>query len=121
MAHLVLGDKQVESEREVVANERRYRVEDDVDGFLSEELYKLAFTVHPYHWPTIGWMQDIHAITIDDCRRFYRTYYAPNNASLVVVGDIDEARALALIEKYYGPIPPSEIPPEQAPPEPPQN
>jgi len=49
MAHLVLGNEQVESEREVVANERRFRVEDDVDGFLSEELYKLAFTTHPYH------------------------------------------------------------------------
>ena len=59
MAHLVLGDKQVESEREVVANERRFRVEDDVDGFLSEELYKLAFTTHPYHWPTIGWMREV--------------------------------------------------------------
>ena len=57
MAHLVLGETQVESEREVVANERRFRVEDDVDGFLNEELYKLAFTTHPYHWPTIGWMQ----------------------------------------------------------------
>ena len=86
---------QVESEREVVANERRYRVDDDVDGFLNEELYKLAFTTHPYHWPTIGWMEDIEAITIDDCRTFYRTYYAPNNATLVIVGDIDEARTLS--------------------------
>ena len=90
MAHLMLGDEQVESEREVVANERRFRVEDDVDGFLNEELYKLAFTVHPYHWPTIGWMRDIEAITIDDCRTFYRTYYAPNNATVVLVGDFDE-------------------------------
>ncbi|HZS41130.1 MAG TPA: pitrilysin family protein, partial [Polyangia bacterium] len=57
MAHLVLGEDQVESEREVVANERRFRVEDDVDGFLSEELYRAAFTRHPYHWPTIGWMR----------------------------------------------------------------
>src|SRR5262245_54692377 len=101
MAHLVLGDKQVESEREVVANERRFRVEDDVDGFLNEELFKLAFTVHPYHWPTIGWMKDIHAISIDDCRAFYRTYYAPNNATLVVVGDVDEERVLALVEQHY--------------------
>jgi zinc protease len=112
MNHLVLGDKQVESEREVVANERRYRVDDDVDGFLSEELYKLAFTQHPYHWPTIGWMPDIHAITIDDCRKFYRTYYAPNNATLVVVGDIDEAQTLALIESHYGRLPAQQIPVE---------
>ncbi len=120
MAHLVLGDEQVESEREVVANERRFRVEDDVDGFLSEELYKLAFVEHPYHWPTIGWMEDIHAITIEDCRKFYRTYYAPNNATLVVVGDIDEARTLALIEEHYGKLKAQEIPVEPAHPEPPQ-
>jgi zinc protease len=120
MNHLVLGDKQVESEREVVANERRYRVDDDVDGLLSEELYKLAFTTHPYHWPTIGWMPDIHAITIDDCRKFYRTYYAPNNATLVVVGDIDEAQTLALIEAHYGKLPAQEIPVENHAGEPPQ-
>ena len=99
MAHLTLGETQVESEREVVANERRFRVEDDVDGFLNEELYKAAFTTHPYHWPTIGWMRDIEAISIDDCRAFYRTYYAPNNATVVLVGDVDEESALALIER----------------------
>ena len=120
MAHLVLGHDQVESEREVVANERRFRVEDDVDGFLSEELYKVAYTSHPYHWPTIGWMKDIQAITIDDCRAFYRTYYAPNNATVVVVGDIDESRTLSLIEKYYGKLPSQELPPEHTVAEPPQ-
>jgi len=120
MAHLVLGDKQVESEREVVANERRFRVEDDVDGFLSEEMFRIAFTVHPYHWPTIGWMRDIQAITIDDCRQFYRTYYAPNNATVVLVGDFDEAAALDLIGQHYGKIPSSQIPPDRAPAEPEQ-
>lgn len=120
MAHLTLGETQVESEREVVANERRFRVEDDVDGFLSEELYKLAFTTHPYHWPTIGWMRDIESITIDDCRAFYRTYYAPNNATVVLVGDVEEAAALALLEKHYGPIPAQSIPADAATPEPEQ-
>jgi zinc protease len=120
MSRLVLGDRQVESEREVVANERRFRVEDDVDGFLSEEMYRLAFTVHPYHWPTIGWMSDIHAISIADCRAFYRTYYAPNNATLVVVGDFDEARALALVERYYGSLAAQPIPEDRAPAEPEQ-
>jgi zinc protease len=113
MAHLVLGDEQVESEREVVANERRFRVEDDVDGFLNEELYKLAFTTHPYHWPTIGWMRDIEAITIDDCRQFYRTYYAPNNATVVIVGDVDEDAALAMLQDHYGKIPSQTIPAEK--------
>jgi zinc protease len=112
MQHLTLGDEQVESEREVVANERRFRVEDAIDGFLSEELYKCAFERHPYHWPTIGWMKDIHAITIDDCRAFYRTYYAPNNATVVVVGDIDEAEILGRVRAAYGAIPRQEIPVE---------
>jgi zinc protease len=121
MACLVLGDEQVESEREVVANERRYRVEDDVDGFLSEEVFKLAFSSHPYHWPTIGWMEDIHAITIEQCRSFYRTYYSPNNATVVVVGDIDEGRTLDLIDRNYGTIPSVEIPAETIAPEPEQS
>jgi zinc protease len=120
MAHLTLGKKQVESEREVVANERRFRVEDDVDGFLNEELYKAAFTTHPYHWPTIGWMRDIEAISIDDCLAFYRTYYAPNNATVVLVGDVDEDEALGLIDACYGKIPSSTIPPDRAAAEPPQ-
>jgi zinc protease len=118
MEHLVLGHDQVESEREVVANERRFRVDDAVEGSLSEELYKLAFEVHPYHWPTIGWMKDIHAITIDDCRAFYRTYYAPNNATLVLVGDFDEAQTLSLIRKAYGAIPRQPVPAEHIAPEP---
>jgi zinc protease len=120
MAHLTLGETQVESEREVVANERRYRVEDDVDGFLNEELYKMAFTTHPYHWPTIGWMRDIEAISIDDCRTFYQTYYAPNNATVVLVGDVEEEAALALIESHYGKIPSSQIPTDVATAEPEQ-
>jgi zinc protease len=120
MACLTLGETQVESEREVVANERRFRVEDDVDGFLNEELYKAAFTTHPYHWPTIGWMRDIEAISIEDCRTFYKTYYAPNNATVVLVGDVDEDAALALIDGHYGKIPASQIPPDVATAEPEQ-
>ncbi|MGZ3406906.1 MAG: M16 family metallopeptidase [Polyangia bacterium] len=120
MAHLTLGETQVESEREVVANERRFRVEDDVDGFLNEELYKAAFTTHPYHWPTIGWMRDIEAISIDDCRTFYKTFYAPNNATVVLVGDVEEESALGLIDSCYGKIPSSAIPADAAPREPEQ-
>ena len=118
MQHLTLGEEQVESEREVVANERRFRVDDAVDGMLNEELYKLAFDRHPYHWPTIGWMQDIHAITIDDCRAFYRTYYAPNNAVVVAVGDLVEDEALAAIEAAYGGLARQQIPDEAVPAEP---
>jgi len=120
MARLVLREPQVKSEKEVVANERRYRVDDDVEGASSELLYRTAFTRHPYHWPTIGWMEDIQGFTPEDCESFYRTYYAPNNAVVVVVGDFNEERLLALIQKAYGTIPPSVIPPDDAQPEPPQ-
>ena len=120
MARLVLREKQVTSEREVVTNERRYRVEDDVEGSANELLYKTAFTVHPYHWPTIGWMKDIEGYTPDDCVAFYRTYYAPNNATVVVVGDVNEEDLLTKIQRAYGAIPRSTIPAEDTQPEPPQ-
>ena len=89
--------QQVTSEKEVVANERCYRVDDERLPKGSGEralLYKTAFRKHPYHWPTIGWMPDILGFTPEDCERFYRTYYAPNNAILVVVGDVPELQIL---------------------------
>lgn len=120
MRHLILRNKQVKSEKEVVANERRYRVDDDVDGAANEALYAAAFTKHPYHWPTIGWMRDIERFTIEDCRDFYKTYYAPSNATLVVAGDLDEAKALALLQKHYGSIPAQTVPKDRVVVEPPQ-
>ncbi|HVY45642.1 MAG TPA: pitrilysin family protein [Minicystis sp.] len=120
IAKLVLRDPQVSSEKEVVANERRQRVDDDVDGAVNELLYKEAFREHGYGWPTIGWMQDIQAFTTDDCVSFYRTYYAPNNATLVVVGDADARRVLDLAQRFYGGLEPSVIPVEEVRPEPPQ-
>ena len=110
MANLLLETTQLESEREVVANERMQRVDDDIDGFADEELGRLAFTVHPYRWPTIGWMEDIRAMQLDEVRRFYRTYYAPNNATVVVVGDVVEADLLALVERHYGALAATDIP-----------
>jgi zinc protease len=120
MAKLVLREPQVKSEKEVVANERRYRVEDDVEGATSELLYKTAFTVHPYHWPTIGWMEDIQNFTPEDCARFYRTYYAPNNACVCVVGDVREIDVLEKMRDAYGALPAAELPAEDSQPEPPQ-
>ena len=120
MANLLLETTQLESEREVVANERMQRVDDDIDGFADEELARLAFTVHPYRWPTIGWMEDIRAMQLDEVRAFYRTFYAPNNATLVVVGDVVEADLLALVERHYGQLPAADIPPPPATVEPPQ-
>jgi zinc protease len=120
MAHLVVHDPQVESEREVVASERRAHVEDDVDGFLGERLYELSYTRHPYRWPTIGWMADILAFSTEDARNFYRTYYAPNNATVVVVGACDEKEVLARFERHYGQLKPSTLPAEPVVEEPPQ-
>ena len=120
MQHLVLRDPQVASEKEVVANERRYRVDDDVEGLANELLYKTAFNVHPYQWPTIGWMEDIKGFSPDDCVAFYRTYYAPNNATVVVVGDVRERSLLLAIRDAYGSMASQPIPPEDVRPEPPQ-
>ncbi len=120
MHNLVLRDTQVTSEKEVVANERRFRVDDDVEGAASELLYKTAFSAHPYHWPTIGWMADIQAFTPEDCEAFYKTYYAPNNAVVVVVGDFHEKRLLERMRDAYGELPAAVIPPDDGHPEPPQ-
>ena len=121
MTNLVLDDDQIETEREVVVNERKERVDDDVDGFLDENLTALAYTVHPYRWPTIGWMEDIRALHKDVIHAFYRTYYTPNNATLVVCGDFAEQAALELVERHYGAIPAAEIPAEDVASEPPQD
>jgi zinc protease len=118
MHRLVLREPQVASEKEVVANERRYRVEDDVEGLANELLYKTAFEKHPYRWPTIGWMQDIEGFTPEDCTAFYRSYYAPNNATIVVVGDVRERDLLLAIRDAYGNIPAQAIPAEDVFPEP---
>jgi len=119
MHDLVLGETELEAEREVVMNERRERVDDDVDGFLAEELFRAAFTVHPYRWPTIGWMDDLRRLALPEVQRFYRTYYAPNNATLVVVGDLDERALLELVDRHYGGIAPAELPVESVAAEPP--
>jgi zinc protease len=121
MARLVLREPQVKSEKEVVMNERRYRVDDDVEGSANELLYKTAFEKHAYHWPTIGWMQDIAGFTPEDCAAFYRTFYAPNNATVVVVGDVREGDVLLAIRDAYGKIPGQGIPAEDVEPEPPQD
>jgi len=118
MSQLVLQKPQLDSEKEVVANERRFRVEDDVEGSIDELMWKTAFDVHPYHWPTIGWMSDIEGFTTEDCLDFYRTYYSPNNACLIVVGDVSEETLLKKISAAYGVIPASVLPIEDIQPEP---
>ena len=111
LGHLAFDPKVVESERGVVYSERRLRVEDDNTGFLAEQVQSTAFAAHPYHFPTIGWPSDIEAWTQDDLRGFFKTYYAPNNCTFVVAGDVDPEQVFALARKYRGPIPREAAPP----------
>jgi zinc protease len=111
MQHLLLDPKDFLSERDVVKEERRMRTDDDPTQTMVEQMMATAFAAHPYQWPVIGWMADIGNITRDDLEKHYRTYYAPNNATVVIVGDIDTKKALALVERYFGKIPRgSEVP-----------
>src|SRR5438128_7185828 len=80
MRHLLLDPKEIESERQVVMEERRTRTEDDPDGFLGEEVASIAFKAHPYGFPIIGWTADIARITAEEIRAFYGTYYVPTHA-----------------------------------------
>lgn len=121
MEHLALSSDMLEREREVVVNERLMRVDNDPEGLLSERTYREAFRVHPYGVPTIGWMEDIRRISLDDCLAFYRTHYAPNNATIVVVGDVTTAAVLETIRAHYGHIPAQVVPAEVTPPEPAQH
>src|SRR2546430_974497 len=120
MASLTIDDTSLAREREVVKEERRFRTDNDIDGMMDEALGALAFLAHPYRWPVIGWMSDIEAISRPDCERYFRTYYAPNNCTLVLVGDFEKAAALREIERLYGPIASGDSLPQVAAGEPPQ-
>src|SRR6266540_4282428 len=105
MHNLLLDPKEIDSEREVIIEERRTRTEDDPGGFLGEEVSSIAFKAHPYGVPIIGWVEDIKRITPEEIRAFYRTYYAPNNAIVVAVGDFKATEVLEKIRRRFGPIP----------------
>src|SRR5512132_486135 len=111
MQHLLLDAKQIASERQVVIEERRTRTEDDPGGFLGEEVSSIAFKAHPYGYPIIGWMEDIRRITPAEIRAFYRTYYVPNNAIVVAVGDFKTPAVMEKIQKTFGRIPRGRTPP----------
>ncbi|MDA8349482.1 MAG: pitrilysin family protein [Pseudomonadota bacterium] len=104
VAHLSFAPEMIESERGVVASERRLRVEDNNHGLLAERVQAEAFTAHPYRFPTIGWPQDIRAWRLEDLQAFYRTYYAPNNLTLTLAGDLDADTAFRLAQRYFEPI-----------------
>ena len=121
MHNLKLDPKDIASEREVVIEERRTRTEDDPGGFLGEEVSSIAFKSHPYAAPIIGFMEDIKRITPEEIRAFYKTYYMPNNAILVAVGDFKAPEVLAKIRAKFGRIAKGPSPPPVLAVEPPQN
>jgi zinc protease len=104
MVDLRLDDEALEAEREVVINERLERVEDDIDGFLDEQLSLMAFAVHPYGRPTIGFLDDIRGLDRPTIEHFYETYYAPHNAVVVIAGDVAAAEALEVVDRHFGAV-----------------
>lgn len=104
MANLRLDAKEFSSEIKVVMEERRLRTDDDPHALVHEALNSAMFQAHPYRRPIIGWMDDLEHLTWQDARDWYRLWYAPNNAYVVVVGDVDHREVFRLAQKYYGPL-----------------
>jgi zinc protease len=105
MENLILNDDVVKTERDVVLEERRSRVDGNPASLLSEEVNATLYQNHPYRMPVIGWLHEMEKLNLTDALAFYQKYYTPNNATLVVSGDIDSATVKALAEKTYGKVP----------------
>ena len=103
--------KKIESEREVVASERRTTVDGQNEGVLDEQLWATAFTAHPYQWPVVGWTSDIEHWTMEDLKHHFEMGYSPSNATMVIAGDVTPEEVFALAEKYLEPIPAHAPPP----------
>jgi predicted Zn-dependent peptidase len=104
MQNLNLKDEEFQPERDVVAEERRWRTENNPMGYLYFALFNNAYVYHPYHWTPIGFMNDIKTWTIEDIRDFHATYYQPSNAILMVTGDVDPKEVFAKAKKEFGDI-----------------
>ncbi len=101
-----LTQEKLDNQKDVVMNERRERYENQPYGLAWEILFNNLYPQnHPYSWPTIGWMEDIKKFSLDDVKEFFKKYYAPNNATLVIAGEFDENSTIDLVEKYFGEIP----------------
>ena len=120
MANLALEEEEVLRERSVVLEERSQRIENDPGARLSEELNATQFYHHPYRIPVIGWRHEMASYTREDALDFYRKWYAPNNAVLIVAGDIDAEELRPLAERYYGAVPARDVPDRVRVQEPPQ-
>lgn len=110
MRNLTLPEEEFQKERQVVIEERKLRTEDKPRSLTFEQFNATAFTASPYRHPTIGWMNDLNNLTVKDLEQWYRRWYAPNNAVLVVVGDVQPDKVYALAKKYFGRLSPSAIP-----------
>jgi len=111
MRNLTLPEEEFKKEVAVVMEERRLRTEDKPTSLTREQFYAAAFVTSPYHHPIIGWMNDLENLTVADLRNWYRRWYAPNNATLVVVGDVDAGQVLALAKQYFESLPVDDITP----------
>jgi zinc protease len=110
MANLVLTQQEFEKEIRVVMEERRLRTEDQPRALLYEAFLATAYQAHPYRTPIVGWMQDLESMSVDDARAWYQSWYAPNNATLVVVGDVRADEVFAQAERWFGPLPARALP-----------
>lgn len=109
MKNLLLDEKELTSEKQVVIEERRMRTEDNPQNSLMEEVNAAAFKAHPYHNPVIGWMSDIETYTRNDLNEYYQSFYSPNNAFIIIVGDVRSDTMIEAVKKAFGDIPRSVI------------
>jgi zinc protease len=115
MVNLLLKEEDFKTERMVVMEERRLRTDDNPRAYLFEQLEATAYQTHPYHWPIIGWMEDLGRLTLDDLKAYYRLYYNPANAFIVVAGSFDREKLLPAIRQKFGSIPAGKKPDQEKP------
>jgi predicted Zn-dependent peptidase len=108
VASLSITQATLDSERQVVLEERRLRVDDQPDGRALEALLALSFVAHPYRWPVIGWASDVEQATLEACRAFFAHYYAPNNIVIAIAGDFDTEETLGVLRRTFGRLEPAE-------------
>jgi zinc protease len=120
MSNLNFDDAEFLKEIQVVMEERRLRTEDNPSSLLNESLMATAFMSSPYRHPVVGWMNDLQNMTAADARDWYRSWYKPNNATVVIAGDVNAQQVLAIVEKYYGAVTAKELPVRKPQIEPPQ-
>lgn len=111
MWKLRLAQESLDSEREVVKEEYRLRLENNPIMVTFDKFRSIAYTEHPYSWTALGYMDDLDQITVDDCQAFYEAHYSPGNAVLIVVGETKAGELRALVDRYFGPIPARPLPP----------